>query len=507
MKYVLGFLILVCTFEARAELTKIETFSNFSGENEIKAYFGDKGSNGVISSDSEYFQSKGDMSTFIEALLKHKVKKATLHDLTVEQNIEFVVPTHLKELTIDGSNFQSGLSITANDINNLVIRGSEISGNFSIYEIKEGTNADLSIIRSKFHKADNGEGLFDLMEFYGKQFHMLDNEFNVEVSLIDLDPSRRSWIQDNKFNDGITLGMNTVKGEFLLLFNEIKGISTFSVDRFDSEARFNSTFFDGEIIMENIVFTKRPYFTRTRFKGSLDLAASNFVEGVDLRVAKFEKGTKVQFEAFEGDMSKFQIDLSQIENLDLHFTAPNKLLESEQERKQEELARLDKVYEQLKQSFKARGLMSEYDAISLIHYRKQNEIKKSIFSYLYDFFMAYGYQTWRFVLFIVAPSVVIFSVVYTRGYDREIREIVRRKDQAPEEQIYDPSLFASIARTIALSSSILFAIRYKTIWLTENHSFNKLVMFNYLYGIFLYLLFALGTRVSSFDIVKSMIGI
>mgnify|MGYP003385691833 CR=1 FL=1 len=507
MRILLVILITLTSFGSKADIQNVESLSYFKSEDDIKKHYGDIAKQGLLSPDNEYFQAGGDINTFLEALKVYKIKKATLHDIETDEIIEFETPLYLKEITIDGSKFNKGLSITLKELSLFIMRENKVIGTFSLYESNPSSKAHLYIGKSTFSKLDDGSGIFDLVEFYGEDFQLLNNEFEVEVSLIDLNPSKKSWIQGNEFRDGITAAMDSVKGEFLFLINEVIGESAFIIDQFDNEARFNSSSFDGKTIMENIVFSKKPYFTRTRFKGSLDLTASNFIEGVDFRVAKFDKGTEVQLEAFEGDMTQFQIDMSQIELIDLVLTEPVEQLKNKNEREQEELARLNKVYEQLKQSFKIRGLTEEYDALSLIHYREKNKIKKNLFFYMYDFFMAYGYETWRFILFVIFPSIVILSIVYTRNFKEDIREVIRRKDQAGAEQNYDTSTLAHIARTAAISSSILFAIRYKTIWLTEKHSFNKFVMFNYLYGIFLYLLFAMGTRVSSFDIVKSFIGI
>jgi len=228
---------------------------------------------------------------------------------------------------------------------------------------------------------------------------------------------------------------------------------------------------------------------------------------VDLRIAKFGENKGIKLEAFEADMKEFYLDFSQIQKTGLAITEPKDNLKDEKEKEQEELARLNNVYEPIITQYKIRGLSSNADDLALMQRREQNNIKHSLIDSMYDFFMGYGYETWRYILFVVIPAMLFFGIWYLYRFKDEIDRVVKRKDQLPVDETLPSHMLVRSARMVTMSASILFAIRYKTIWISENNRFNKLVMVNYLVGIGLYLAFALGTRTSSFDIVKSFIGI
>jgi len=491
-----------------AGTTQIDEFFKDRDESSVVNQYSENLSKGVLSKDGHYYQKGGTLATLQKTLNSYPINNITLLNIESDQAVSIEVPETLKQIFIRNSNFKKGLSIILNSLDRLVITGSEITGEFMTSDANNKTASDIYLSNNKF-LAQSGEykGLFWLSDLFGTNLTILDCSFDVEAQLMDVELKEIAWIQGNIFNDGFSIVGNDLTPAFHFLKNEVKGPAIFAVDRFKKETSFKNTEFYGDVTLSKITFDTKPVFARTRFYGLLDFSATDFSKGVDLRIAKFSKNKGIKLEAFEADLKNFNIDLAQLEKVKIIFTKPVEELTDGNERQQEEIARINKVYYQLKKSFINSGETREADKIGLMHSRVVNDIEHSTLSYMYDFFMAYGYEAWRYVAFVFIPSIFFFAIIYLRWFKEEINEVVRRKDQHPIEEALPSHSLATMARMIVMSGSILFAIRYKTVWISDNIGFNQIVMANYFFGIGLYILFALGTRTSSFDIVKSLIGI
>ncbi len=474
----------------------------------LESRYGEQLATGIVSNDGLYYQKGGDVNNLQAIIDDYRINIIRLENVSGLRPVVLSVDDELKTITIDGSHFHQDFKIELNGLQYLTIRDNTFVGNVSIMDSEKQKKFEI-FLKANVFNAKTGEdpGLFSLETIYGKELKLFDNTFFIEANIFDVDLTEESWFKNNKFKDGFTLIANEFNSEFLFQYNVVGNQALFPKVIFTKFVSFKNTVFEDKTDFSNTVFEEKPIFPRTRFKGVVDFSGVKFLKGVDLRIAKFGENKGIKLEAFEADMNEFYIDFSQIEKTGLVFIDPKENLENDKEKEQEELARLNNVYEPIIAQYKKRGLSSNADDLALMQRREENNIKHSFIDYMYDFYMGYGYQTWRYILFVVFPALLFFGLFYLYAFKDEIDRVVKRKDQIPVDETLPSHLLVRSARMITMSASILFAIRYKTIWISENNKFNKLVMVNYLFGIGLYLMFALGTRVSSFDIVKSFIGI
>lgn len=472
-------------------------------EKVIEKRYAESLSRGILSNDGVYYQRGGTLANAAVLGDLSKLRALYLNDVKV-QSLSVSSDT-LQRVKVDNSRVTEGLTVNIPGGQSLYLRDNNISGDVNFSGGSKANAMKVFVLRNKF-KGNKQSGFISIEDIFSDEFSLLDNQFSKEVSLMDVVVKEEIWIQSNVFSDGVSLIVNDIEAKVIFHYNKVYGPAIFTKINFADEVSFNYSEFIGAADFSKSIFHKKPIFTRTRFSDVADFSGVRFETGTDLRLAKFSnKGIKL--EAFQADMSIFYLDLDQIVTAGLLFLPPEQELQNPVKKKQEALGRLDHVYEAIIDQYQKRGLTSEADDLSLIYRREQNKIKQSLLDSLYDFFMGYGYETWRYIAFVVLPSIVAFALMYWAWFANEMSAIIRRKDQISTEELMPDKGVVQFARMAAMSSGILFAIRYKTMWIVNNDRFNHLVILNYLYGIGLYLAFSIGTRTSSFDVVKSMIGI
>jgi hypothetical protein len=92
-------------------------------------------------------------------------------------------------------------------------------------------------------------------------------------------------------------------------------------------------------------------------------------------------------------------------------------------------------------------------------------------------------------------------------FSSDIHSLVARINQTKVDETPMPDPYTRAVRLIAITTGILFSIRFKTVWISENKKFNRFVVFNYLLGLGLYVGILVGTKTSSFDVFKALVGV
>lgn len=223
--------------------------------------------------------------------------------------------------------------------------------------------------------------------------------------------------------------------------------------------------------------------------------------------------------------------------------------------KEEQYRRLEISYHKLRDNYLAQRDNESADYVMYELSGHRTDMLNEFLWQCYGWFFGWGYQPWRFLLLIVLPLVVAFAVVWYWFYYEQVLRVV---DEKVEQKINPNGLFrvnlgereirlfrfprihipgvrlrlynhtnqpragnqpylGRLTRywhVIFFSASVLLGIRFKKEWIYVNDqigklghkSFVRIVTFEWLLGIGLYIVFALLVKGSRFEFIKALLG-
>ena len=316
------------------------------------------------------------------------------------------------------------------------------------------------------------------------------------------------------------------KGPLNCVDAEFFDVVDFEAAQFDVSAAFN-----------HAVFHIKPNLDWTTLPRVVDFEHVEFKQELDLRLADFQYVDTIYLEAFNIETGKLLVDWDQLGRHNGKFrihVREDSVYTELGPNSRDKFDRLQNIYFGIRNNFLAQddGKSAADDVMYELALR-QNDLLGGFWLTLYGAFFGYGYQPWRFLLYVVLPIILISSIFWYLAYYREIgpkvlegfNELVaddvntattrRRRSrltntvwQTPDAAICAavPTL-ARIWHVLFFSSSVLLGVKFSRDWLSvDNDKFNYWVTFQWLLGVGLYVSFAVLVKGSKFEFVKDLLG-
>ena len=300
----------------------------------------------------------------------------------------------------------------------------------------------------------------------------------------------------------------------------------------NSEVTFGHSLFNFADFGET-VFNKRVTFDGCTFNGELDIQATKFNKGLDLRWSHFFQLKKLVIDKeTEFEIGKFLGEWDQIKGRSkpkigvddfyaLHEPAKNNY------------KTLKQFYNKLRDNYLAQGDKTSADEV-MYELAWQRDIHLQEFWWkVYGWTFGWGYRPWKFLLYVVFPIILIFTFIWYRFYYGLIFLILNEKIQLnPERKTVRPFLsfqpfrtkktwtsYSSVPfiykflHTLSFSADVLLRFRWKSKWsdipFDKEHrykSFPWVVGTQFFLGFGLYIAFAILVKGSSFQFIKGLFG-
>jgi hypothetical protein len=346
----------------------------------------------------------------------------------------------------------------------------------------------------------------------------------------------------------------------------LDSISIFDSGVFDGTVDFASARFSQAASFDGVIFNRQPRFEGASFGINLNLASVRFVEGVDLRkshldstIVIFDDRTSfpdgklyVDWEQLKGRLWLTLKDERAYQSFVMSFPGSdrNPLFSAAtiDTAHQEVYRSFENFYRKLRDNYQTQHELSSADAVMYELGSKRVELLHEFHWKLYGWLLGWGYQPWRFLLFVVLPFILIFAVIWYWFYYGLVVKIVDDKwkekynpgtaPRFPSIETDGPAvirkLFPSFQmrwydhakkatgsskllqywHAIFFSASVLLGIRFKNKWIQledptpalGKKSFLTLITIEWLLGISLYVLFALLVKGSRFEFIKGLLG-
>lgn len=410
-----------------------------------------------------------------------------LFNVSGVKNLSIDLADKVHTFYVDQSEFETGLSLGANLSQQFIIQKSVFKGAVVLYGSENANETHYAFLENQF-LCDKSLQLIDFSSLYGKSFKINKNLFSCELSIMDLMVSDWINITGSIFSDGVTFINNEMPASFDFYFNTVDGPAFFPAIDFEKPMSLSQSKFSNEVVLHSAKFLDSVNLTWASFNGGLDLQFSKFGPKSKLYVAhmKIPDG-KLKFNADEFERLLHNNLVSDDNNLS------NRIIEN--------------IYENFISQYLSQNNKQAADTVSYFYEVFKQKAQPSFTHWLYGISMGYGYKLWHYVLTVVTPITFICTLIMGIYFRREIHKLVARSHQVSEKETIYPDTLTSMVRTLSVTSSILFSIRFKTVWISENKAFNFAVMLNYLIGLGLYVAFLLGTKTSSFDVIKALAGV
>lgn len=424
---------------------------------------------------------------FLEQQVNDSIKHIYLYKVKGNIGLNIELGDRVETLFVVDSEFETELILSINLVKNLTIKQSIFNGAVELYGSESAKDSTFLFLKNQFNCSKNLQ-LIDFSTLYGESFKMEKNLFNCELSIMDLMVSDGVNITGSTFGDGITFINYEMPSSFDFYFNTVNGPAFFPAIDFEKSVSLSQSKFSNKVVLNGVNFLGDVNFTWASFNGGLDLQFSKFGPNAKLHLAQ----TRVP-------NGEFKINIQDFERLIHEY-----LMEAKSK-----LTPRDKgiIYESFISQYATQGKKQEVDTASYFYEVFKQQSKPTFSHWFYGIAMGYGYKLWRYVLVVVLPITLLCTILMVIYFKSDIHRLVARINQFNAGETPYPDRITSIMRTLSVTSSILFSIRFKTIWISENKVFNRFVVLNYGLGLGLYVAFLIGTKTSSFDVIKSLAGV
>lgn len=422
----------------------------------------------------------------LDSLITDEIKDLYLFDVEIHNGVQIDLPDNVRSIKILNSSVSHGVYLGVNLAESVEIISSKFNGSFELYGGSSSSKASYLFLENQF-MCLKGVNLIDFSELYGESFLMEKNIFGCEISMMDLVASKSTRIVGSVFNDGITIINSDMTSPFEFYFNTVNGPAFFPSIDFKKSFSLSQSKFSDRVVLSGSSFFDEVNLTWAKFNGGLDLQFTNFGRNSNLEISMMEV-----------PQGKLDFDIDEFERVIHKPLMVGK--ENLSERKKEI------IYESFLGHYSEKGKKQEFDTVSHFYEDFKYSQNPSVSGFFYGLTMGYGYELWRYVLVVVLPIVLLCSLAMFLLFNREIHGLVSRVNQTNLNDTPTPRGVVLFFRTLSITSSILFSIRFKTLWLSENHRFNAIVLCQFILGLCLYLAFLVGTKTSSFDVIKAIAG-
>ena len=246
------------------------------------------------------------------------------------------------------------------------------------------------------------------------------------------------------------------------------------------------------------------FLIRAIFKGKIRLQNATFRHGVDFRTSDFNLVSQIDLENCYFPEGRLYIYWDQIKMRDDFRITVDTLVG---ETREDHYNRLSIIYNRLKENFLVQGDKSSADAVMYELGYRRDTISTEILWKCYGWFFGYGYQPWRFLLYIVFPGIFVFASLWYYHYFEALQNVIFKENIEAAKVIQtEVSEFDKIWYSVLFSFSVLLSIRFRREWVVHYRQFLYWVTFEWILGIGLYIIFALLIRSSRFDYIKGFLG-
>jgi uncharacterized protein YjbI with pentapeptide repeats len=424
---------------------------------------------------------------------------ATFERAVFDSQVVFVLmdleTSYFREASFHTAQFSIGSSAAFSDFEGASFKGiADFSHNFFLHNVSFlGTHFDSSAYFNKAH--------FSNVDFHKARFR--DASFS------------SAWFRHVNFSDAHFANVS------------------FSGAEFDSLTDFSNAEIEGY-----------PNFEGAILRGTIVLSGTRFLSGIDLRRAELDSVDEIYVDDhFYYPPGKFLVKWEQISGRILLFV--DNVYESLQvysSGRKDLYSRIDIVYQRLRDNYLALNDPASADAVMFELGQQRAAILREPHWIAYGWLFGFGYQPWRFLLYVVLPLILLFAGIWYHLYYEIVMRIVDEKIDAKYDARKDELAFATkespllfwgmfkrydhrhsatgldfLARywhVLYFSASVLLGIRIKKEWIQAvppsdqpgRKSFLRMLTFQWLLGIGLYVAFALLVKGSHFDLVKGLLG-
>jgi len=252
-------------------------------------------------------------------------------------------------------------------------------------------------------------------------------------------------------------------------------------------------------------FNDLAIFVETRFGRTVDFTDTDFRQGVDFRQASFDSPQTLYLENItfpEGELRIYWHQFQGQDSLRIKVHLP------EFTSKKEHYTRIEIIYHRLRDNFLAQKDKSSGDAVMYELGWQKAEILGEFWWKMYGFFFGWGYQPWRFLLFVVLPTIMGFGLLWYLKYYEVLQKVIFKtelKDASIFKEKQDDFL-QKVWHSLFFSSSVLLGIRLKKAWIIKRGYFLYWVSLEWALGIGLIVTFAILVKGARFGFIKDLLG-
>lgn len=383
---------------------------------------------------------------------------------------------------------------------------------------------------------------FEKVDFQGAVFEEQVNwsyfESNKTFDCSNVTFRKKADFRRSIFNDIVYFDETTFKGNAYLSLAKFNKAVYFQGTEFNNKVDFSYTEFRDEVYFSESNFDKI-----VKFKGTVDFEHTRFTKGVDFRRARFDSVKFIYLYGIKFPEGKFRIYWDQIKGKDslrIRLSkSPYSSDLSKKVKKKEQFQRIETIYHQLRDNFLAQGNNSDADAVMYELSQQKERIIGSIWWKIYGLTFGYGYKPWKFILYIIIPIIILFSILWYAFYYGIIAIILNEKledgvrkdinELKPKTiklfrkynlMVYDHRVIDKnvklgyrIWHSIFFSASVLLSVRWKREWIDiptrtafGTKSYVWILSIQYFLGILLYILFAVCVKGGRFEYAKGLFG-
>ena len=170
--------------------------------------------------------------------------------------------------------------------------------------------------------------------------------------------------------------------------------------------------------------------------------------------------------------------------------------------------RIEIIYHNLRDNFLAQEDKASADAVMYELGWQREEILGEFWWTMYGYFFGWGYQPWRFLLFVVLPVIMGFALLWFFKYYEVLQKVIFKtelKDAAAFKEKQE-DLLQKVWHSLFFSSSVLLGIRFKKAWIIKRGNFLYWASLEWALGIGLFVTFALLVKGARFGFIRDLLG-
>lgn len=284
---------------------------------------------------------------------------------------------------------------------------------------------------------------------------------------------------------------------------------------------FEEVTFNKYTNLSNINFSDEHLtFTRCTFNDTLDLTKSSFNSSIDFRRTDLLNVNVLFFEDVNYKIGELLCKWDNIKGNPL----PKISLKTLSPNKEDNFRRLEIIYNDLRDNYIQQGDRNSADMVSYELALQKEIVLQETSQFLYGVFMGYGYNPARFLIRLIAPIIIVFTLLWyfffpqqvAKYYDFELtqnylanvkRRLFKTSISIPNHKRYTSAFIIKALQSIHYSFTLLFSVRFKNELLKkEDQPFLICSLIEYIIGKSLFVLFAILIENSHLAYIKSLFG-